>query len=324
MLQEKQHKDQTAMVALNGAPGDHLHALPALRQFSRQFKHTLLTAQWHGGLVKAVYENTDIFDKIIWLDAKQMEGWTEAQIGEYMLQETADYAVDWYFNLDQLALGKGLMFSPEHWDQTPVESIRGYNNEHTFYDHYCTALKVSEVKGQRPKLVFTEEEWGWLGEFRSRFNELRLVGWQWSGSAKVKEFPRSEKVIFSLLGRYPDIHILAMGSKRFYGREIKHPRFTNLAGQIKWRQAVIITSELDLYIAPDTSVMVAAQMFKDVPKILLATTTSGRQTAFPETQIIQSTAECSPCYRVLDSCNLDDCCGKIDDQKIYKAVADIL
>jgi hypothetical protein len=322
MLPEKQKSDETAMVSLNGAPGDHLLALPALRQFSKKWNHCLLTAHWRGGLVKAVYENMRIFDKIVWLDPSQMTDWHPNQVREYLLQQSQGYTIDWHYPLDQTP--KGMMASADQWTQIPVESIRNYHKDVTFYDRYCDFLKVPAAKGLRPKMKFSKKEQSWLKKFAGTIRESRIVGWQWSGSAKVKEFPRSEEVIQNLLTQYKDIHIFMMGSRRFEDRKIKHRRCTNLAGKIKWRQAVLFTSAMDLYIAPDTSVMVAAQGFPNVSKILLATTTSGREIAFPETQIIQSTAGCSPCYRVLDTCDMDDCCGKIDDQEIYTAADHIL
>lgn len=303
-------KKGTALISLNGAPGDHLSALPALRQLP--FARLILSAYWRGGLIAALYEHQKLFDKFVWLEPTKMADWTPAQIGEYMLQQVADEQIDKYYDLN----GYSGMVTPE--DEIPVEDLRELGNRGNIYDRYCEILDVH--KGNRPTLRFSEEEVEWVVDYCKQFP--RLVGWQWSGSSKVKEFPRSEEVIMGLLEQHPDIHVVTMGSKRFSERHIPHERCTNLAGVIKWRQAALLTSVMDLYIAPDTSIMVAAQGFKK-PKILLATT-SGSQIAFPETQIIQSRAACSPCYQVIDTCDVDDCCGKIDDQAIYDAANNIL
>lgn len=321
LLNKSEMWDQTVMVMLNGAPGDHLHALPALRQLSQKCAAVYMTAKWRGGLVKAVYENTDIIDHFIWLDDQKMKDWTDAQIGEHMLYELGQRKIDKYYDLNGQ---HNMMNAPEEWDKIPIEEMREHQEKETFYTRFCHALKVPEAKGSRPKMTYSEEERKWLEATVEYLPDLKLVGWQWSGSSNVKEHPRALEILSTLLGEYPDIHILAMGSQLFSKAKIPEKRCVNLAGEISWRQATLLTSIMALYIAPDTSVMVAAQGFPEVPKILLATTTSGTQIAFPETEIIQSTASCSPCYRTLNACEMDDCCGKIDDMMIYAAADKIL
>lgn len=321
-LSASETQDETVMVSLNGAPGDHLHALPALRQFCKKFATLVMTAHWRGGLVKAVYENTGIVDHFVWLDQDKMEGWSEAQISEYLLQQLAEHDFEYHVPLRGI---HSMMSSPEEWDKIPIDAMREWQDRHSVYDRYCNVLGVPEVKGARPEMVFTDEELDWARKFRDQF-DARIVGWQWSGSSGVKQFPelRTFDLLSTLVTEYPDIHIFTMGSQRFSDTRIPESNCTNLAGKISWREACLLISLMDLYIAPDTSVMVAAQGFPDVPKILLATTTSGSQIAFPETKIIQSTAACSPCYRVIDKCDVGDCCGMIDELVIYGAVDNIL
>lgn len=310
--------DKTVLVTLYGAPGDHLHALPALRLFRQKVGRLILNARWRGGLVNSVYQNLNLVDKFIWLD-KQMNKWSQSEIAEYLLQKLGADTFDLYHNLNGYT---GMMSTPKEWERQPIGPMRNYQDRERIYDRYCQVLEVP--KGGRPKLEFSEKEIAWAEEFMDGIGAFKLVGWQWSGSSRVKEHPNPQDVILNLLRDHTDIKIISMGSERFADAYINHERFINLAGRIKWRQAALLTSYMDLFISPDTSIMVAAQGFEDVPKILLATTTSGKQIAFPETTIIKSTAGCSPCYRVLDTCDQDDCCGKIDDQEIYQAADHIL
>lgn len=313
-----------AMLSFSGAPGDHLHINPALRQLRRQVKSLLMTAEWKGGIIKSLYEHSGLVDKFVWLDSKQMEGWTEDQLRVYMLQETAGYEITEYHNLNGIIAG-GFMHMPP-FNRKPREA-RGRISKKTFYDLYCDALGVPEAKGLRPKIKLGEADRSWLRNYRTGLGidkAIRLVGYQWSGSAKVKEIPYAFEIISKLLSNHNDIYIVAMGSERFKEALIPEGRCANLAGLIKWRQAAILTQEMSLYIAPDTSIMVAAHCYKDVPKILLATTTSGEQIAFPETAIIQSTARCSPCYRITDTCDLDNCCEAFDVDEIVETADKIL
>jgi ADP-heptose:LPS heptosyltransferase len=319
MIEKNELHGKAVLVALFGAPGDHLHALPALRQFRQKIGRLILNAYWRGGLVSSVYDNLGIVDKFIWLDNRQMNGWTQPQIAEYLLMKLGANTVDYYYNLNGYT---GMMSTPGEWEKQPIAPMRIYQDKERIYDRYCQVLKVP--KGNRPIMAFSDEEIKWAEDFMDGIGAFKLVGWQWSGSSRMKEHRNPKEVILNLLWEHEDIKIVTMGSERFATALIDHERYINLAGRIKWRQAALLTSYMTLFISPDTSIMVAAQGFEDVPKILLATTTSGKQIAFPETTIIKSTADCSPCYKVLDVCDQDNCCGKIDDQEIYQAAEHIL
>ena len=319
---KKKPDNHNAMVALNGAPGDHLHALPALRQFSGKCGELYMTAHWRGGLVQSVYENTGIVDHFVWLDDRKMCKWTEAQIGEYMLRQLGNRSFGRYYDLNGL---HGMMASAAEWDAISPAEMREWQDQLTVYDRYSIILNVREAKGLRPKMSYSRAEREWADMFVANIQEPRIVGWQWSGSADVKEFPKgkTQEVLSTLAEQYDDIHILALGSERFSDVPVPD-RCTNLAGHITWRQATLLTSKMQLYIAPDTSVMVAAQGFPDVPKILLATTTSGKEVAFPETTIIQSPVSCSPCYRIVKTCKKDTCCDKIPMSALLAGIDHIL
>ena len=115
-------------------------------------------------------------------------------------------------------------------------------------------------------------------------------------------------------------------------------KFINLGNSVSFRQAYILTSILDCLVAPETGLMVFAQAWAHLPKILLSTHTYGYHITFDnyangscsDTLIIQSEAKCSPCYDIVFDCKHDGCnpwtlcMGKIPPEKVIAAIEDII
>jgi hypothetical protein len=191
--------------------------------------------------------------------------------------------------------------------------------------------------GKRPITRFTDEEINWLGDFRRTYKipeEAFLLGWQWIGSARIKWYPFFDEVIQkAIMSKYPNVYVVGLGdidNKIRWDFKYHGGRFINLGKSVSFRQAYILTSIFDCLVSPETGLMVFAQAFEHLPKILLATHSYGYHFTFPETVIIQSEVKCSPCYKIIYDCKHDGdnpwalCMGKIPPARVIEAIEKVI
>jgi len=207
----------------------------------------------------------------------------------------------------------------------------------SFFDAMSERAGVPEAIGKRPITKLTHGERSWLRDFRYIYNipkDAFLLGWQFTGSAKIKWYPFFDAVIQkSIMTRYPQVYVIGMGdieNRVQWDFKYHGGRFINPGNSVSFRQACILTGILDCFVSPETGTMVFAQAYEHVPKILLATHTYGYHITFPETKIVQSEAECSPCYDIVFDCKHDGdnpwslCMGEIAPERVIEAIAQVI
>jgi len=90
-----------------------------------------------------------------------------------------------------------------------------------------------------------------------------------SGSGNNKTWPWGQDFAYRLCDDYPDVHLITVGDLKCQIIEPERKdRITNLSGRISMREAMALTSVVDLVIAPDTGITHAAGCF-DTPQIIM-------------------------------------------------------
>jgi ADP-heptose:LPS heptosyltransferase len=171
-----------------------------------------------------------------------------------------------------------------------------------YYDATEQWAKLESCK-KIPELYFTSEEETAVKKYikEDKYNIL----WCLSGSGSNKVYPWTDYVMGECIKIFKDIHFITVGSERCQilediSEEFPKDKVTQLAGRIPVRESLLLTKFVDLVISPDTGVLHAAGCY-DTPKIgLLGHTTKENITKyFKNDYSIESTAECSPCMRLI-------------------------
>lgn len=326
------------MIMHNGAIGDHVFSLPALKLLKAQYDQIWLYCQSIHGIVKSIFANTDIISYYIY-NYTEMNDWSKQEARAYLISETMDVTMDRYISFRGLVPAKYLFQAiwpckeqpdPGYWWSQEVKCKNA--KDVSFFDEFAIVADVPAI-GHRPEFVTNHKERGWLRDFRFVYNipkDAFLLGWIYTGSGYIKQYPHMQQVLYDVMTKYPNVYVVGYGDKscKDITWDSAGDRYINLAGKITWRQAALSLSLLDCLVGPETSLIVAGQAYPGTPKVLLATHTTGEHISFPETVILQSEAACSPCYNIVDDCVRDGsnewalCIGKIAPERIVAAITD--
>lgn len=214
-----------------------------------------------------------------------------------------------------------------------IENARGVN----FFDAASERAGTPAAIGSRPDMNIQDREQVWLDNFRQDFgiDDRFLLAWQFKGSSKNKWYPYFDLVIQkAIMQNYPEVFVLGLGDieDRFKWKHKYHGgRFLNMGSNVTFREAALLTSICDCLVSPETGIFVFSQAFPEVPKVLLATHTTGEHICCGnETTILTSTAKCAPCYNIEwgNECPQVDgvpaCIGKIDPSRVIEAIENII
>jgi ADP-heptose:LPS heptosyltransferase len=140
--------------------------------------------------------------------------------------------------------------------------------------------------------------------------DMHNVLWCLSGSGCNKVYPWTEYVIQEVINKNPYVHFITVGDKKCqilgnYNDFLPKENVTELAGEISMRQSCILTSMVDLVVAPDTGVLHASGCF-ETPKIgLLGHTTRTNITKhFKSDFSLESECPCAPCFYLIYNHNI--------------------
>jgi hypothetical protein len=356
------------MISHGGALGDNGFTIPALTALRKRYDEMYLYCTRSG--VTAL-KDTGLIDRFI-TDRPGMADASKADRREWLLHATRDIDFQARLNFNGVVPGRYMFHASDpkfhnsvEWKRANAEGVNFFDafSERAYRQGCLSNRAFSEAIGKRPTIHLTHRELSWLQGFRHTHNipeDAFLLGWQFTGSSKIKWYPFFDLVVQKgIMRKYPQVYVVGLGdleNKMIWDRKGHQGRYVNLGKSISFRQACILTSILDCLVAPETGVMVFAQAWEHVPKILLATHTYGyhivRQgdtgtrgqgekgkkrfapslsPAVPsETVIIQSEAKCSPCYNIVFDCEHDGdnpwtlCMGKIPPEKVITAICSIL
>ncbi|MBD3181047.1 hypothetical protein GF312_02075 [Candidatus Poribacteria bacterium] len=327
------------MVSHGGALGDNGFTIPTLTNLRKKYEEIYLFCKSSG--FKAL-KDTGLIERFI-IQKPDMENLTNDERRKWLFSATRglDFHAKLNFNgviPSRYMFHKGdpkFEFSSE-WKRQNAEDV-------SFFDAFAKKAEAEEAIGKRPFLFLSSQEKEWLKNFRYEYgipDKAFLLGWQFTGSSRIKWYPFFDIVIQrNIMRKHPQVYVLGLGdlmNKIKWNRRFHGGRFINLGNSISFRQAYILTSILDCLVAPETGIMVFAQAWEHVPKILLATHTYGYHITFgyrksnSDTKIIQSEAKCSPCYNILADCYRDGdkpwclCMGKISPEKVIDAIEKVI
>jgi len=321
------------MVTHGGALGDNGFTIPALTELRKIYDEIYLSCKEQA--CKAL-KDTGLIDRFIVHEPDMAcAPWEERR--NWLIHVTRDIDFHARLNFNGVIPGRYMFHKGDprfhlssEWKRENAEGV-------SFFDAFSRRAGTPKALGMRPGISMSIKERRWLQEFRHVHNipeDAFLLGWQFTGSAKIKWYPFFDIVIQKgIMHRYPQVYVVGLGdlrNKLKWDRKYHGGRFINPGSTISFRQACILTSIFDCLVAPETGIMVFAQAWAHVPKILLATHTYGYHIAFPETVVIQSEAECSPCYNIVFDCEHEGnnpwslCMGRIPPEKVIAGIEDIV
>lgn len=323
-----------------GALGDQGFTVPVLLELRKHYGKIYLFCGKQGPMALG---NTGLIDDFLIMP----EEWKDLEIEEIGMEEYGYWLVsemerigirvDDDIQMDSVdmmgALADKYSFFPEDKlkSELPLEERIEYVKGVSYFDSYATLaadqLNLPDVleaaRGKRPTTRHTKKEAIWLKTFRRRHNipkDAFILGWQFTGSADHKRYPFLGNAIYPIMARHEDLWLVTMGPDwcKDLGGHDPDTRWVNLAGDITFRQAYMLTSQYDCLVSPETGVMVFAQGYPDTPKILLASHSYGYHITFgDDTKILHSGAECSPCYNLVVGTEEEGCPQYVDKGESY-------
>lgn len=335
------------MISHGGALGDNGFTVPVLNALRQIYDEIYMCGVNQAFIALG---DTGLIDKFIIKPSEYMSWHFEKQRA-WLIQATDNIDFDARINFNGTIPGKYMFHADDPKFNFPIEWKRSNASGANFFDvmseravNSITDASIKKILssdlnplGKRPITILTEKEQRWLMNFRSIYNipkKAFLLGWQFTGSARIKWYPFFDEVIQKgIMKKCPEVYLIGLGDIdniikwdfRFH-----KGRFINLGQTISFRQAYILSSILDCLVSPETGLMVFAQAFEHVPKILLANHSYGYHITFPETEIIHSEADCSPCYNLVYDCKHDGenpwslCMGRISSKRVIEAIKKII
>jgi hypothetical protein len=329
------------MITHGGALGDNGFTIPALLELRKKYDEVYLHCSQQA---VAALGDTKLIDKFI-VRHPGMDKATEKQRRNWLLHAVNDIDFQANLNFNGVLPGRYVFHKDDPKSQLSLEWKRKNADGMSFFDAFSERAGTPEAAKRRPEIFLTHKERSWLRDFRHIHKipkDAFLLGWQFTGSAKIKWYPFFDTVVQKgIMWKYPNVYVIGLGDIEnilTWDRKFHGGRFINLGNSVSFRQAYILTSILDCLVAPETGLMVFAQAWAHLPKILLSTHTYGYHITFDnsangsnsDTLIIQSEAECSPCYDIVFDCKHDGCnpwtlcMGKILPEKVIAAIEDII
>ncbi len=343
---------QNMMITHGGALGDNGFTIPVLAKLRERYNKIYLFSREQA--VTAL-KDTGLIDKfIVSALVTDMDKASKAQNRNCLNYMTKDIDFHATLNFNGVIPGRYMFHKSDPKFSFSVDWKRRNADGVSFFDAFSEAscrqgclsnTGILEVIGRRPKIHLTHAERSWLRDFRYIHNipkDAFLLGWQFTGSSRIKWYPFFDTVVQKgIMRKYPQVYVVGLGDLENtlkWDRKYHGGRFINLGNTVSFRQAYILTSIFDCLVAPETGIMVFAQAWTQVPKILLATHTYGYHITYSdvgncpnsETVIIQSESECSPCYNIVFDCTHDGsnpwslCMGKIPPGKVMAAIEDVI
>lgn len=322
------------MIIDDGAYGDQGFKIPALMALRNHYDQI-----WVSGFswAREALEGTGWVDGFV-IKPDDFVNWKPKDQRSFLIDATRGVNVVDSMNARGCIAGR-LCFhvGKDYKADWSLEKKRALNIGKNYFDEMSIHFGVPEAVGARPSTAISQNERRMLAEFRSDYDipeNAFLLGWQFTGSSLYKWYPFFKEVIQeNIMRRFPHVYVVGMGDlgSHLHWSADKHDgRFINLYDLYSFREAYLLTSIFDCLVTPDTGIAVFSQCFPDTQKILLSTIIGGHYVCGDDTTVIQSTAECSPCYNLAVDCKHDGdnpwmyCMGKIRPKKIVAAIEKVI
>jgi hypothetical protein len=316
------------MIRDDGAYGDQGFKIPALRVLRQHFDQIWEIST--GDFAQEAMENTGLVDGFIKID-ENFYDWLQADQDDFLNDATGGIDFPVYLKTIGCIPGRLNFHMADKLSKKPVEWRRKRNVGLNYFDEMSRWLDVPEAVGIRPATNITQAEGQFLRSFRADYNiptDAFLLGWQLTGSSGAKRTPQLPEVMKAIFNKYPFVHLVVTGDLGGDAPELNSdPRCTNMYGLLSFREAYLLTSIMNCFVTPNTGVFVFSQCFQKTPKILISNIIDGNHCVCgDDTTVIQSAAECSPCYLLTQECKMDGdnpwfhCAGKIRPDRIIKAI----
>lgn len=147
---------------------------------------------------------------------------------------------------------------------------------------------------------FTEKQTSWGEKWRKSHEGEFLILMGLAGSNAQKIYPYMRDLTYGILDKYPNSRIYLIGDMSTANIKWSHERIVHAQGKTPIKQSFLMTKHADMVIAPETGLAAAAGMF-GTHKIMLCTSNSPHVCCHhqPNDHSMQSSADCSPCFRAI-------------------------
>jgi ADP-heptose:LPS heptosyltransferase/SAM-dependent methyltransferase len=222
----------------------------------------------------------------------------------------------------QNTIERGCIANPEEpeFKWTNAQRAEKYGKTNFVLNHFekfGITPPASLYSGHLGEMSFSDAEKEWAVEWRSKHRDDFVVILPIAGTTAQKFIPYLEIASHLMIQNHPNAIIYLAGdivdrSGAWFGERVI-PAFNS-----SFRQLALMTRYADLVIGAETGLLAAAGMW-GTPKICFANTSSLYQLVHltQNDYSIQSTAECSPCYK---ACYTTDHCPKTIEQLPYCSV----
>ena len=320
------------MIRDDGVYGDQGFKVPALRVLRPVFEQIWITST--RGNAKEALENTGLVDGFVELPPDYTD-WQGHDQDFFLRNATHGIDFEAYMKTEGCIPGRLNFHKPgDKLSQKSVEWKRSVNKGKNYFDEMSKWLGVKEAVGMRPATEITRVEREILRTFRADYGipeNAFMLQWQFSGSMGAKRIPFFDEIIQQgIMEKYPFVYVIGTGdlkSEVRWDAEAHGGRFINLYDLYDFREVYMLTSIMDLLISMNTGIFIFSQCFPRVPKILTACHVYGHNIVCgDETTVVQSKAECAPCFDILQDCRHDGdnpwwyCAGKIKPKQVIAAI----
>lgn len=317
-----------------GAYGDQGFKFPAMRFLKAAFDQVWVSgSHW----VEEVLVNTGLADGFI-IKPEGFRDWPREERDRFLLRATD--GIEFHAKLTTVGCIAGRLHFHKHFDPKadwPMEKKWKLAEGRNWFDEMSRWLKVPEAVGMRPTTNISLSERAFLRSFREAHGipeNAFLLGWQFTGSTAAKRLPYFYEVVQrGIMDRHPEVYVVGTGDLKGKVRwATGHGgRFINTYGLLSFREAYLLTSIMDCLVSPDTGIFILSQCFK-TPKILVSCLVHGERVCCgEETIVLNSTAECSPCYNIAVDCRRDEkepaffyCATRIKPKRIIAAIEKVI
>lgn len=284
-----------ALIIRLGAYGDNIMISPAIQKLKDDGYYIIFNTNKRG---KDVYKHDPRIDEFI----MHQEDMPVSEVEDHWKKLQKEVQHDKFVNFTS-SIENNVALHPTQPAYIYPKSERREICNKNYYDETMQWAGYSDITGQNPSLHFTEDEEKKVKKYIK--SGRRNILWALSGSGRNKVYPWTEFVMGSVIKEYPNVNFITVGDYKCkllenLSDQLPKENFTELAGEISFRESMLLTKYVDLVIAPDTGLLHASGCF-DTPKIgLLGHTTKENITKyFKNDYSIEATCACSPCFYLI-------------------------
>lgn len=288
-----------ALVIRYGGYGDCVAASLIFPELKKDGYHVTVNTSEKG---MDVFRNDPHVDELIFQRKDQVPP-RSLQDYWYRIAKDYDRVVNLSGTMEQtLLFREGI--DPEY--SMPHAKRDGLANRH-YVDALLDSAGFPHLKGQVPRMHFSDMEWRMGRFYRSQFKGVFLVVMGVSGSAYHKHWPHAEACGREIIRRYPDAVVVTTGDASDKLFEWQEKRTDNKCGIFSFRDVSVVSHLADLLIVPETGIAWVGASSPTARQIVLMSHSSPEQLTrdWRNTTAIRPAVPCHPCHQIhytLKSC----------------------